>query len=225
LLQNEVQYFIPHEILIAAWGDFQGAKPHLDVISAIQGVRTSKLNGCGVEQTLKSLHRLWITGGRQPMLLDAKTPSAAESTSCNCALHIAMGQMQSVLVHGVRNERDNLDSLYVALNPLPIRNGGKKNHDREFFLVDSIIAQVDVAFRKVAALKPVCSTIDQHASRIPDNLSPREQEILKWIAEGKTNAEIAEILGISSFTVKNHAQRIFRKLDVSNRTEAVSKRP
>ena len=54
-------------------------------------------------------------------------------------------------------------------------------------------------------------------------LSAREAEILRWISLGKTNPEIGSILGISSFTVKNHVQRILRKLDVINRTQAVGK--
>jgi transcriptional regulator EpsA len=233
LLQNEVQYFIPHQIFIAAWGDINGARPNLDVISAIQGIRTGKLRGCGIgtiygcaiEQLPKTLFKLWVAGGRQPLLIDATTPESQKSLSCNCALHVTLRQMQSILVHGVRNERDNLDSLYVALNPMPIRKNGQNSHERDLFLVDSLIAQIDIAFRKVAAMKPAGTTSDQHVSQPHEILSPREQEILNWIAEGKTNAEIAVILGISSFTVKNHAQRIFRKLDVSNRTEAVSKRP
>ncbi len=55
------------------------------------------------------------------------------------------------------------------------------------------------------------------------NLTAREAEILRWVALGKTNSEIGSILGISSFTVKNHVQRILKKLDVSNRTQAVGK--
>jgi DNA-binding CsgD family transcriptional regulator len=39
--------------------------------------------------------------------------------------------------------------------------------------------------------------------------------------EGKTNAEIAEVLAISPLTVKNHVQRILRKLDAANRAQAV----
>ena len=54
-----------------------------------------------------------------------------------------------------------------------------------------------------------------------NDLSAREAEILRWIALGKTNPEIGSILNISSFTVKNHVQRILKKLDVSNRTQAV----
>lgn len=51
-------------------------------------------------------------------------------------------------------------------------------------------------------------------------LSAREVEILARVAEGKTNIEISRILFISPFTVKNHVQRILKKLGASNRTEA-----
>ena len=40
---------------------------------------------------------------------------------------------------------------------------------------------------------------------------------------GKTNDEIGSILDISTFTVKNHLQRIFKKIDVVNRSQAVAK--
>jgi DNA-binding CsgD family transcriptional regulator len=53
-----------------------------------------------------------------------------------------------------------------------------------------------------------------------DVLSVREKEIIAWVAEGRTNIQIAGILSISPFTVKNHVQRIIRKLGASNRTEA-----
>lgn len=51
-------------------------------------------------------------------------------------------------------------------------------------------------------------------------LSAREVEILARVAEGKTNVEISRVLDISPFTVKNHVQRILKKLGASNRTEA-----
>lgn len=52
------------------------------------------------------------------------------------------------------------------------------------------------------------------------SLSAREEEIVAKVAEGKTNVEISRILAISPFTVKNHVQRIIKKLGASNRTEA-----
>jgi DNA-binding NarL/FixJ family response regulator len=51
-------------------------------------------------------------------------------------------------------------------------------------------------------------------------LSPREMEILHYIAQGKSNKEIAYDLGISRQTVKNHMTNILRKLAVNDRTQA-----
>lgn len=53
-------------------------------------------------------------------------------------------------------------------------------------------------------------------------LTEREREILNWIRLGKTNAEIASILGITRGTVKNQVQTILTKLRVSNRAQAVA---
>lgn len=52
-------------------------------------------------------------------------------------------------------------------------------------------------------------------------LSPREVEVLRWVYHGKTNEEIAKILRISVFTVKNHIQRVLLKLNATNRVQAV----
>jgi DNA-binding CsgD family transcriptional regulator len=54
-------------------------------------------------------------------------------------------------------------------------------------------------------------------------LSKREIQILYWVKNGKTNNDIGLILEISPRTVKNHLQNIMRKLNVSNRAQAVGK--
>lgn len=54
-------------------------------------------------------------------------------------------------------------------------------------------------------------------------LSPREQEVLDWVADGLASKQIAEHMNISVHTVKAHIQRIYKKLDVSRRTQAVAK--
>jgi DNA-binding CsgD family transcriptional regulator len=51
-------------------------------------------------------------------------------------------------------------------------------------------------------------------------LTPREREVLRWVAEGKSNAEIAIILGLTPGTVKLHVERVLSKLGVENRTAA-----
>jgi DNA-binding NarL/FixJ family response regulator len=53
-------------------------------------------------------------------------------------------------------------------------------------------------------------------------LTPREAEILLWVSQGKTNPEVAMILGIGLTTVKKHLEAIFTKLGVENRTSAAA---
>jgi DNA-binding CsgD family transcriptional regulator len=54
------------------------------------------------------------------------------------------------------------------------------------------------------------------------SLSPREMTILQWVKQGKTNWEIAQVLGVTERTVRFHLEGIFMKLDVSSRTQAVA---
>lgn len=61
------------------------------------------------------------------------------------------------------------------------------------------------------------------AAAIARPLSMRELEILGWVREGKSNFEMGLILGLSPITVKNHLQRIYRALGVSNRTHALAR--
>jgi DNA-binding CsgD family transcriptional regulator len=61
---------------------------------------------------------------------------------------------------------------------------------------------------------------ENERSLCEDHLSPREQQVAEWVGEGKSNEEIAVILGISAHTVKNHLDKIFRKLGVENRCAA-----
>jgi DNA-binding CsgD family transcriptional regulator len=54
-------------------------------------------------------------------------------------------------------------------------------------------------------------------------LSARETEIVGWLRTGKSNHEMGRLLGISALTVKNHLQRIYRTLGVSNRAHALAR--
>ena len=54
------------------------------------------------------------------------------------------------------------------------------------------------------------------------HVTHREAQVLVWIAHGKTNREIAQILELSPRTVNKHLEQIFRKLGVENRTAAAA---
>jgi DNA-binding NarL/FixJ family response regulator len=55
----------------------------------------------------------------------------------------------------------------------------------------------------------------------PDELTPRESDVLRLIAEGKSNREIARALYVSEATVKTHVNRIFAKTGSRDRTQAI----
>ena len=59
-----------------------------------------------------------------------------------------------------------------------------------------------------------------HDSALIEDLTRRELEVLKLLAVGKYNKEVAEELEISERTVKNHVSNIFKKIHVTDRTQA-----
>jgi DNA-binding NarL/FixJ family response regulator len=62
---------------------------------------------------------------------------------------------------------------------------------------------------------------DDRDGVVSETLTPREREVLDWLAEGLTNRAIAARLGISDHTVKFHVASIYGKLGASTRAEAI----
>jgi DNA-binding NarL/FixJ family response regulator len=92
---------------------------------------------------------------------------------------------------------------------------------------EQIRSAVEAVARGEAALDPaiqhhvlaaVSAPIEAEA---PDDLTPREVEVLTLIAEGLTNTEIAERLVVSAATVKSHVNHIFAKIGARDRAQAV----
>ena len=54
-------------------------------------------------------------------------------------------------------------------------------------------------------------------------MSPREQEVLRGVAQGQSNKEIARVLGLAEVTIKLHLRNVFRKMAVKSRSEAAVK--
>src|SRR4051794_5073965 len=87
------------------------------------------------------------------------------------------------------------------------------------------VARGDVALDP-AAQRQVVAALSEPAAQaapaeLPDELTPREAEVLGLIAEGLTNTEIAERLVVSAATVKSHVNHIFAKIGARDRAQAV----
>jgi two-component system nitrate/nitrite response regulator NarL len=92
----------------------------------------------------------------------------------------------------------------------------------ENVVAEEMTGKLVAAFRDAAAAQPQPAPMPdpaRAASRL-DVLSQRELDILRGIARGQGNKEIARNLGIAETTVKIHVQHILRKLDVSSRVHA-----
>lgn len=102
---------------------------------------------------------------------------------------------------------------------------------RGYLLKTATDGEIASAVRAVAAggsvfASAVTEALLRHALRSESGddrgLTDREREVLRFVAEGRTNREIGRRLGISERTAQAHLSRVFDKLDVSSRTEAVA---
>jgi DNA-binding NarL/FixJ family response regulator len=114
---------------------------------------------------------------------------------------------------------------------------GIKLGARGFLLKDVSLEQLTGAIRTVVAggtlhsptvTERVHRGIDRiaptfEAAALPEPLTKREREVLRLMASGSSNKEIADALGAAEGTIKNHASSIFAKLGVRDRTRAVLK--
>lgn len=89
--------------------------------------------------------------------------------------------------------------------------------------VDDLLAAIHARLARFlqTASSPAPSHPQSPAELAALGVSPREAEVLFWLIEGKSNADIATILGVAEGTVKKHLEHVFEKLGVENRTAAL----
>lgn len=215
-LGGPLQALIPHRAVIAGWGHFDAGEIRLCSI----GEEEHRHADGEAQRVLRAAHGHWLAGGMQAQLLPGSLLRPVEGE----------GGAMHVLVHGLRDLRVGCDSVYAFL----MCREASVHQARQ--AVRLLLPTIDLAFRQATAPAEdwACSTFgDEVASTngaafneghvTGDPLSDREEEVMRWVRLGKTNSEIAIILHLSTFTVKNHMRRIYRKLNAMNRAQAVSR--
>lgn len=157
---------------------------------------------------------LWMHGGGEPLQLSSGYANGASRL---------VEEMRSLgltegMAHGIPSARSAASVhcffAFVAMDAPALR--------REVALMQLLVPHLFGAYcRAIARDQPVTASNDQNEAEL--TVTEREIEILRWVREGKSNQEIGMILSISPLTVKNHVQKILRKLQASNRAQAVSK--
>ena len=99
------------------------------------------------------------------------------------------------------------------------RGKSPSSSERTYHVLSYFIFCLSKAQARIDSAKPGSMACAKRSCR----LSPRELTVLQWMKDGKTNWEIARILGLSERTVRFHVGGIFEKLDVTSRTQAVAR--
>jgi transcriptional regulator EpsA len=224
-LQGDFQHYVAHDILISGWGNFEEGSVQHDVVSRLPGVRSYAVGTACLPFLLAKMSDCWVSGGRQPRTFAfSEFAYLLGSASLPDSFCEALRGMDSAVAHGISDVRGKNDCVYVFLSS---KTGQPSDtNERASNALKVLLPVIDTALRQISHL-PQQQGHPAHpaksASEDVNGLSERETQIMAWVAMGKTNSEIGSILNISGFTVKNHMQRIFQKLNVFNRAQAVSK--
>ncbi|HYN11066.1 MAG TPA: XrtB/PEP-CTERM-associated transcriptional regulator EpsA [Burkholderiales bacterium] len=158
-----------------------------------------------------ALLKAWEERRYQPVTVDAETQLGGGAFSREL---VRLGASQ-LLVHGMHDADGRAASLFV----FACRAGSVT--PRQAYLAQLLAPSLHAAWVRTQLSKRSENPNDKSSGQ--SVLTVRELDILKWIYLGKSNFEIGAILKISPLTVKNHVQKILRKLNVVNRTQAIGK--
>ena len=89
------------------------------------------------------------------------------------------------------------------------------------FILPNLLARIEAVLRRCEWQKETAPKQEINKNVNIDALTPKEKEVLALVAKGASNQEIADKLCVRDVTVKTHLNSIFKKLKVSNRTQAV----
>jgi DNA-binding NarL/FixJ family response regulator len=174
--------------------------------------------------------------------LEAAGLAVTAATTASEALKLLRGRRFAVAMIGI--DRDGFDwerfleraklrapdcKLIVVSHNDPLAKVGKALERGADSYVVKRVEPEDIVFAVRQSLSPGVYQVSSPPVRLRGRrttpqqpLTPREQEILRLLADGWSNAEIAERLSIKEPTVKSHLWRLYRKIGVGSRTAAVA---
>jgi transcriptional regulator EpsA len=213
--QGPLQALLPHQVMVCLQFGAQDELQHVECVHSTvldAGLRarlTHRDDGLALR-----LARYCRQSQRLPAMLDAGP--GADALKAGQELAPFQGELrelglENVLMHG--SERLPGGATFFVLFGLPHRP-----RSRHGYFLALLLPYLHMSLQRVNRQQA-----QARAGTLARPVSAREAEILHWVREGKSNEEIGQILGISGLTVKNHLQRLYRLLDVSNRAQAIAR--
>jgi transcriptional regulator EpsA len=211
--QGLLQGLVPHRMLFCLRPGADPSAYVLDTFSALVSDATEFGTLLMRDPVLTpNLIEIWKATRYRPAERDVS--QLASTGGAALARSLERAGVTRIAMHGCHDADGEMTSLFVfACRPADVAVN-------QPYLLQLIVPFLSAAWIRShtgegapAATRGVCAAV----------LTPREREVLHWIYLGKGNAEVGTILRISSLTVKNHVQKILRKLNVANRAQAVGK--
>jgi transcriptional regulator EpsA len=215
--QGSLQNLIAHDLLICALCRDRPPLRHVDSFSttSVEPGHFNELFRNDVS-LVPALFGAWEKNHCRPVIFDAG--SGSQYAGGALARELARMDASRIIAHGTHDAAGQVASLFIFACR-PDTAGPRQAH----------LAELVVPFLHAAWIRTQVSWQASPQGRgakpaeSPGLVTVREREVLEWMYRGKSNIEIGMILRISPLTVKNHVQKILRKLDVLNRTQAVGK--
>jgi transcriptional regulator EpsA len=214
--QVRLQAVLPHDVLVCGLPRNQSARMLFDYYFSVPMDPEALARLCHPRDGVANdLVDRWIGDGYEPLLISRDAPDEAISRLGDELGALGFGDC---LVHGIPKAQASASAhcffAFVSLKKIDATSALPR--------AQLLVPQIFSAYSRAQTRERPVAELENPEN--PDaSITHREVEILRWIREGKSNLEIGMILSISPLTVKNHVQKILRKLNATNRAQAVSK--
>jgi len=231
-VRTHLAAFVPHDVL--SCGTFEHARRVLEFDlfdTVVLGTEVSVAFCDAQSQLMRLVLPVWLGSGQQATIVPLPSADHALTPLVGPWRALANKGITELLVHGVMrsDQPREIDSFFVlAVVGRDHASQATRSLNLLMPYLHSTYARVRVTERESLSSPMAMPRAQTQAQAMPlqarnTPLTQRERQILAWVREGKSNLEIGTGLSISALTVKNHVQNILRKLEASNRTQAVAK--
>lgn len=220
--QSSLQNFVPHQLAVCgAWKRVRKqmqmeAFNSISVPSSVLATLTD-----GQSPLMQRAIGAWVDNRCKPLALDLA--SLAGSAVGQARDELLSAGFLELLVHGVSRPQRvaELETLFIFSSP------GSRSTERQRAHLNMLIPHLHATYLRVQSVElemndaPPLPSAGAGPAR--SAITEREKQILGWVREGMSNHQIGTELSISPLTVKNHVQKILRKLGAANRAHAVAR--
>ena len=212
--QGSVQGLVPHQILVCGIKEAAGRAMQLQRFSASRYFMQEQFDAVA-DPVSGLLPRVLAVATESGELTVFSPRGRARTSSLHLDALVEANELQN-LAAGLIDGVDGQVEAFYGFARVEAAFDARLQR-----LIELMVPHVHRTFLRVLATeREVVHTSEPRSGRL---VTPRQAQILRLIREGKTNAEIAEALDCSQWTIKNHIQNILRRLDTHSRAHALAR--